>query len=107
MKALRRGERGIQRRARTGKPSELALMLCASLRAALSAAEATDFRAVDQVVAEGVAAGRLPSLPRERLHRQLVFALSEVAFRDSSEDSDGWILDAVQLFLARVSDAPS
>jgi len=107
MKDLRRKERGIQPRAQIKEPSELAVMLTASLRGALLASKATDFQVVDQVVAEGVATGRLPNLPRERLHRLLVFALSEVAFRDSIEDSDGWILDAVQLFLARVGDASS
>jgi hypothetical protein len=107
MKDLRRNVRETQHRARMERPSELALMLSASLRGALLASNGTDFGAVDQVVAQGVASGQLPNLPRERLHRLLVFALSEVAFRESVEESDAWILDAVQLFLARMGDVSS
>jgi hypothetical protein len=84
----------------------LATRLAAELEEALSEAETTDFRRIDDLIFEGVSTGQLRDLPREQIHRQLVFALSETVLEEDSMDSSkNWILDAVRLFLRRTNQA--
>ncbi len=85
--------------------SDLARRLATRLKEALSEPEVTDFRALDEILVEGVATAQLQDLPREQLHRLLVFALSETVLIDSAKRSQDWILDAVHLFLTRAAAA--
>jgi hypothetical protein len=96
----------LLKKQRSGKPqSQLALRLAAELEEALSEAETTDFRRIDALILEGVSTGQLRDMPREQIHRALVFALSETVLGESVGESRNWILDAVQLFLRRTHPA--
>lgn len=64
------------------------------------AADTTDFRELDEVMAAGVRAGHLAEAPRQALHRQLILALAEKA-EDQGDGDSAWIREAVDLFLAR------
>lgn len=67
---------------------------------------ATTFRALDDLLLDGVARGTIRLLPREELHCALIFALFEAAEAQQSESSDDWLRDAAMLFLARVATCP-
>jgi hypothetical protein len=105
MKSATTGHREKKAVTRRNATSALARRLAARLRDALSEAETTDFRAVDEVLVEGVQTAQLKDLPRDQLHRLLLFSLSETVLVDSARRSKDWILDAVQLFLARAAAA--
>jgi hypothetical protein len=92
--------------AKKPRHSTLALRLAAELEEALSEADSTDFQRIDRLIFEGVSTGQLRDLPREQIHRQLVFALSETVLEEAVDGSRDWILDAVQLFLRRTHQAP-
>jgi hypothetical protein len=98
---MKTGNSGKERR------STLALRLAAELEEALSEAETTDFHRIDKLIVEGVSTGQLRNLPRDQIHRQLVFALSETVLEESADSSKNWILDAVRLFLRRTNQAPA
>jgi hypothetical protein len=98
---MKKGSRGKER------PPTLALRLAAELEDALLEAETTDFRRIDRLIFEGVSTGQLRDLPRDQIHRQLVFALSETVLDESLGKSRNWILDAVQLFLRRTHQIPA
>jgi len=100
--ATTKGTRGKSKATGT---SALALRLTAGLKDALARSETTDFQELDQLLVEGVSTAQLKRLPREQLHRLLVFALSETVLADSAKNSKDWVLDAVQLFLSRAAAA--
>jgi hypothetical protein len=81
----------------------LAGRLATRLRDALAQPETTDFHALDEILVDGVKTAQLRDLPRDQLHRLLVFALSETVLADSARRSKDWVLDAVHLFLARAA----
>jgi hypothetical protein len=85
--------------------TELVFMLTTRLKEALSQAETTDFRALDECLFEGVTSAQLEAFSREQLHRQLVFALAETVLSDADAQASDWVVEAVRLFLARLATA--
>ncbi len=97
--------KGTRTRRKIDRDSGLAQRLAKGLKDALSQADTTDFKNLDGIILEGVSSGELKPLPREYLHRLLVFALSESVLEDPARASRDWILDAVRLFLSRATAA--
>jgi hypothetical protein len=85
---------------RKNPPVPFARLLAQKLEEALGA-DTPDFRELDEVMAAGVRAGNLAPAPREALHRQLILALAEKADDQFADESNAWIHQAVELFLAR------
>jgi len=94
-----------KRQAETQRQATLALRLAAELEEALAEAETADFERIDELIVEGVSTGQLADLPRDQIHRQLVFALSETVLEEDLDSSRNWVLDAVRLFLRRTHPA--